>query len=110
MGMKNGFEKGRNKRKGTPKNIEETKGLLDDNDMEQKDESEELDTTNDNNDTSRLQRYDLGSMWKNMETVFGSSMIHWLIPLDWNEDELYKRMLTRSFSFDLMPTLPCKSK
>eukprot|EP01084_Bolivina_argentea_P179399 310004_1 len=101
------FDKGRNKWKETVKNVEEIAKLLDENEREQKDESEEIVIIN---EKSKLKRYDLGSIWRNMETVFGSSIIYWFIPLDWNEDELYKRMLTHSFSFDLMPKLPCNTK
>merc|ERR1712154_323535 len=102
--MKQRFEKGRNRKRNMVKNEEEIKGLLtkEQNQSEEKETSEVVEI----DEQSPLKRYDLGSKWKNIETVFGSSIIHWLIPLDWTEDELYKRMMNRSFSFDL---IPCKT-
>lgn len=111
--MKQKFDQGRRKKSKTKSNVvngdlvknqEEIAGLLtnDKNDIEKKDESEEVDD-NDCDDLSPLKRYDLGSKWKNMETVFGSSMILWFFPMDWNDDELYKRQTDASYSFDRLP-------
>ena len=105
------MEEIRRKKSNIVKSEEEIAGLLSkdkDIDMndDQKDESENLDHNEHNNDPDVLNKYDLGSKWKNMETVFGSSMIHWFIPLDWNDDELYKRMMNASHSFDSLPSFP----
>lgn len=59
------------------------------NDKQEKEEEEivGLLTNEDNtNNNTMKNKYDLGSKWKNMETVFGSSIIHWILPLNYNND------------------------
>ena len=109
------MEERRRKKSNIVKTEEELAGLLsEDKDIEmnddKKDESENLDHNENIGDPASLNKYDLGSKWKNMKTVFGASMIHWFIPLDWNDDELYKRMMNASHSFDSLPAFPCIKK
>eukprot|EP01083_Nonionella_stella_P090857 253901_1 len=111
--MKEAFERGRNKRENRMKNEEERKGLLEDIDVDEKDESEEVVVNTDSATHGSMdegREYDCASKWNNIQTVLGRSMIHWFIPLDWTEDELYERMLTRSFSFELLPSFVLTNK
>ena len=106
--MRMRFEKGRNKRRNKVKK-EEAAGLLNgmDDKKEESSGEEMVVGENENESESELKRFDFGSKWKNIESVLGSSILHWFVPLDWTEEELCRRMMDEANSFDIMP---CKTK
>ena len=78
--------------------------------MEKKDESVESEISESAHSTDQVEpqwntewKYDTGSKLENIKTIMGSSVLHWLLPLDWPEDELYERLQDRNHSYDLLP-------
>merc|ERR1712129_171047 len=69
---------------------------------EQKDESPDM--TADRRIEEKVRwKYDMGSKWRNIQSVLGSSVLHWFIPMDWPGQELYARLQDGDHAFDLCP-------